>query len=523
MLDPRIGPLLRAVAAVVGPLVAVTAIVVILERNGIDDASPVYLLAVVVSGVVAGPWPAVATAVGAFLLYDLLFVHPHYTLAVDDPQEWLNLLLLLIVGVVVGRLAGAERDRAETAIAREREARALFRISFALASARLATDAMPQVADVVCEAVDCRRLWIEVADRVLLDTGEGPRPSAAVQNVLTRRPGDQPAEWTRVHRPDTRGVSAKAREGRDLFRVKLSSAETTFGSVWFERERLAGTPTGGETRVIAAAADQLGRAMERDRLAAAAADAEVARGSDRLKSALLDSVSHDLRTPLASIRAAAGTLIDDGVERSDAERREIAESIDLEADRLNRLVSNLLDMSRIEAGELHPSTSAFVLADLVDAATARAGILRRSANVTIDVPNDLPPVEVDDVLFGQVLANILENVDRYAGDDAAVVVRARPDEEHVVLTVDDAGPGVPDESVSRLFEKFYRVPRPSEGSRRGTGTGLAVVLGLMTAMDGSATAGRSHLGGLRVELAIPIAAVPRANTPGLARAELRDG
>jgi two-component system sensor histidine kinase KdpD len=523
MLDPRIGPLLRAVAAVVGPLVAVTAIVVILEANGIDDASPVYLLAVVVSGVVAGPWPAVATAVGAFLLYDLLFVHPHYTLAVDDPQEWLNLLLLLIVGVVVGRLAGAERDRAETAIAREQEARALFRISFALASAPLATDAMPQVAAVVCEAVDCRRLWIEVADRVLLDTGEGPRPSATVQNVLTRRPGDQPADWTRVHRPDARGGSTRAREGRDLFRVKLSSAEATFGAIWFERERAAGMPTGGATRVVAAASDQLARAMERDRLAVAAADAEVARRSDRLKSALLDSVSHDLRTPLASIRAAAGTLIDAGVARPETERRVIARSIDLEADRLNRLVSNLLDMSRIEAGELHPSTSAFVLADLVDAAIARAGLLRSSANLTIDVPNDLAPVEVDDVLFGQVLGNILENADRHAGHDAEIVVRARSDEEHVVLTIDDGGPGVPEVSVSRLFEKFYRVPRPSEGSRRGTGTGLAVVLGLMTAMDGSVSAGRSDLGGLRLELVIPIARVPRPETLAASRLEPDDG
>ena len=135
----------RPAAVIVASLTVVTLVVAALEQAGIDDASSVYLLAVVLTGVVAGPGPAILAAVGAFLLYDLLFVVPHYTLSVEDPQEWLTLLLLLVVGIVVGRLAGRERDRAEAAIGREREAAAMFRTSFALATSALATSALPGI------------------------------------------------------------------------------------------------------------------------------------------------------------------------------------------------------------------------------------------------------------------------------------------------------------------------------------------------------------------------------------------
>ena len=210
---------------------------------------------------------------------------------------------------------------------------------------------MPAIVDIVHDAVDSERVWVEVADRVVADTGQGDRPARAIHDVLRRQPGDRPAAWTRVHAPapSPRRVGTEARSGDDepgggepasnrLFRVTIAAADRVLGAVVVQRAQRDGPPDGGETRVLAAAADEVGRALERDRLVADAAAADVARRSDALKSALLDSVSHDLRTPLASIRASAGTLMAQDPEGSVEERRVIAGSIDLEAERLDRLV-----------------------------------------------------------------------------------------------------------------------------------------------------------------------------------------
>jgi two-component system sensor histidine kinase KdpD len=256
---------------------------------------------------------------------------------------------------------------------------------------------------------------------------------------------------------------------------------------------------------MAAAADQVGGSLERDRLDAEATTAEIVRRSEAIKSALLDSVSHDLRTPLAAIRAAAGTLMDPAIDWPPDERRDIARSIDRDAAWLDRLVTNLLDMSRVEAGELRPDMQIHDLADLLDGVVARGGEALRTADVDIRLPPDLPPVRVDEVLLSQVLANILDNAVKYAGPDAAIRVSARTDDAVVRLTIEDSGAGVPDEALPRLFEKFYRVPKTGGGSRRGTGIGLAVVRGLVEAMGGVVEASRSESGGLAVTMTLQAA------------------
>jgi two-component system sensor histidine kinase KdpD len=500
-------------AAIVGSLAIVTAIVATLEnRIAVPDASSAYLLAVVVVAVAFGTTPAIVTAVGAFLLYDFLFTQPLYSLTVHDPREWLNLLLLLVIGAIVGRLAGQQRDRAETALAREREARALYGISFTLANTRDIPEALASIAGRLRDETRMSRVWITLADAVVADApGDGstrPQPAAPpIHATLRRRPGDQPAEWVRVH-VSSRGPKRAPDAGESAYRVAVAAGEQSFGSLWASRPRDIGHPDAGETRVLAAAADQIGGSLERDRLLREATSAEISRRSDALKSALLDSVSHDLRTPLASIRAAAGTLMDPEVSWPEDQRREIAASIDREAEWLNRLVTNLLDMSRIEAGELKPSLAVFDVSDLVDQAVRRTAPSPARA-VTLDMADDLPPVLADEVFIGQVLANTLDNAAKYAGPTAPIAVSARQSADGMVrITVEDGGPGVPAETIPRLFEKFYRVPRTGEGSRRGTGIGLSVVRGLVDAMGGHVAARPSSLGGLAIDVDLPAAAVP---------------
>ena len=496
--------------AVLTALASVTLIVALLEsRIGVPDASAAYLLAVVAVAVAFGTRPAVLTSIGAFLVYDFQFIEPIHTFTVRDPREWLNLLLLLVIGVVVGQLAGRQRDRAETALAGEREARALFGISFALAEQRDTVAALGSIAARLRDETRMSRVWITLGETVAADakqagsTGASPT-TPAVHATLRRRPGDEPAEWVRVHAPSRRPTQS----AESAYRVAITAGEQTLGSLWASRPRGIGDPDGGETRVLAAAADQIAGSLERDRLQREATSAEISRRSDVLKSALLDSVSHDLRTPLASVRAAAGMLMDPDVEWPSERRREIAESIDREAEWLNRLVTNLLDMSRVEAGELRPNLAVFALPDLVSEAVTRTGVASAGRVVTVEVPPELPPVLVDEVFIGQILANTIDNAAKYAGPDAPIRISASVvPNGRVKVTIEDGGPGVPDELLPRLFEKFYRVPRKGEGSRRGTGIGLAVVRGLIEAMGGHVVARRSSLGGLAVDFDVPIATV----------------
>jgi two-component system sensor histidine kinase KdpD len=340
-----------------------------------------------------------------------------------------------------------------------------------------------------------------------------------VYTVLARRPGDEPAKWTRVHAAGGAGraVAAPAATGaagadRVALRVMVTSGDRSLGSIWAVRSRAQGIPGPGATRVLAAAADQVGGSLERDRLLGDATTAEIARRSDALKSALLDSVSHDLRTPLAAIRAAAGTLMDPHVDWPPEERREIAETIDRDATWLDRLVTNLLDMSRIESGELRADLHVFDLADIVDGAVARTADAAGRSAIEVAVAPDLPPVLVDEVFLGQVIANLVDNATKYAGPTPRIRIEGRAiSPDRVRLVVEDDGPGVPADALPRLFEKFYRVRRPGEGSRRGTGIGLAVVQGLVEAMGGTVIAEPSSLGGLAVVIELP--SVPAPTVP----------
>lgn len=500
-------------------LVAATTVAAVLERRlGVQDASPVYLLAVVAMAGRYGTWPGIGTSVAALLAYDFLFVAPTFTFTVANPQEWLSLLLFLVVAVVIGRLTALQSERAEEARRRAREAQALFAISRSLATTSSVRDAATEIADRLRTETAADRTWIGVGpapaqERVLGESGgEGPRPDVALPWVLRGRPGDPTSEWVRLHtgRRDRRRPGARAAE-IEVFRVPIEVEGEQLGSVWAVLPRRVGRPGRGATRILALAADQLGLVLHREQLAREATEAEIARQSDALKSALLDSVSHDLRTPLSSIRAAAGSLMDPLVEWAPEERHSLARSIDVEADRLGLVVRNLLDLSRIQAGALVPDLEVFDVRELVEPVIRRL-VPAGERSIAVEIEDDVPPVLVDAVFFDEILTNLLENALRYASLPATIRVAARlvaPDRVDVV--VEDGGPGVPAHALAIVFDKFYRVARPNEGARRGMGIGLAVVRGLVEAMGGLATARPSELGGLAIEFTLRVA--PPAGIP----------
>jgi len=494
---------------VLAALAGATGLVAVLEAGlNLDNASSLYLIAVAGVAIRWGTVPAIATALGGFLIYNLLFIEPRITFAVARPEELLTLLLLLFVGIVIGRLAGHQRDRERVAQRREREARAQFAITRELATAHRLPEAMQAVIERIRHEARMRRTWIGLGptvaqERVAADTAAGePMPGVGTHAVLRRDREEGAAVWTRIH-PESRSPRDAA-EG--LYRIELRAGDSTYGSLWCRRDRAEGDPHLEETRLVAAAADQLAQAIRRDRLAARAADLEIERRSDELRSALLDSVSHDLRTPLASIRAAAGGLADPAIEPDQEQVRSAARSIDQEAERLNRLVGTLLDMSRIQAGALVAEIDVIPLSELVEPAVSRMRSQLAGHPITIDLPADLPSVRADAVLLSQALSNLLENAARYAPPGAPIAIRAsdHPERRQVALVVEDGGAGVPPDALPHLFERFYRGPNSSVGgARRGFGLGLTVVQGLVAAMGGAVRAGQSPLGGLAITLELP--------------------
>ena len=287
------------------------------------------------------------------------------------------------------------------------------------------------------------RVWVslgqdEARELVAADTDpDDPRPDPGLSWTLQRQPGDEPARWVRVHRP---APHHRATTHVDGYRIRIEAGDDAYGFIVAVRPRGRPDPDRTETRLFAAAADQIGQALRQDRLAAASQAAEIARQSDALKTALLQSVSHDLRTPLATIRAAAGSLRP-GTGLSPADQQLSADAIDREVDYLNRLVTNLLDLSRIEAGALRAEPDAFELDDVLGQALER--LRSRSGERRLDIQLDAPPVHVDPVLLDEAFTNLVENAVKHTPPDTLIRVSARPEAEgRIRLTVEDSGPGV---------------------------------------------------------------------------------
>jgi two-component system sensor histidine kinase KdpD len=523
---------LLATGGLVAAVLAVaTAAVALLESPplGLSDASPAYFVAVVIAGSWLGTVPALVTAVASFVVYDLLFTDPRFTLVVGDPKEWLDLVLFVVLAVVVGRLAAIGTERAGEASRRAAESTALFAISRLLATAADAETAAPLVAERLVAEADLQRVWIVndrgARTRVVADTGGGsPIPVSSIVTTLVRTPGDAPARWVRAHEPRapeasrtpeaSRGPDApRAMTSGPVVRVRMEADGVAIGSLKAVLRPGAAEPDRVTTRLLSLAADQLALAIRRDDLRREATEVEIARRADALKSALLDAVSHDLRTPLASIRAAAGSLADPDVAIDAASARSIAAAIDVEADRLDRLVREVLDLSRIEAGSLRPELEPMVLADAVWPVVERLRANLGDRPIAVAIPDELPPVRADAVLLDGLVTNLVENVARHTAPPAGLEISARTDPGGVALVVDDGGPGVPAAERDRLFGKFYRLPVAAEGSRRGLGIGLAIVRGMTEAMGGSVTAEASPLGGLRIVVRLPAARALPAEAP----------
>ncbi|HEX5505721.1 MAG TPA: ATP-binding protein [Thermomicrobiales bacterium] len=473
---PGRGPWLDYAVALAAVALVSALIGVVLGHATIPNISMLYLIAVLATASACGRGPAVLAAVAAFLTFDWFFVAPFHTFTIADPDEWVALLLFLLTAVVTGQLAARERRRAREAETRERHAVLLSDLVRAMSEPDLAA-----ALDAVVERL--RRALGATAVALDLD-GDRGRPLRARAGDFAEPPAAEPPRRFPVATPERRVGTLTLR---------------------WPPARPPGDPAEG--RLLETVAAQLGLTVERARLRREATEAESLRRTDELKTALLNAVSHDLRTPLASIMASAGSLVQRDVAWTEGERRDFAAAIEGEARRLDRIVGNLLDLSRIEGGSLRPEQGWYDLGTVVEDALARLRPLTARHHPTVAIAEELPPVLLDPVQIDQVVANLVENAVKYAPPATKIWISVRPGRGEVLVEVADRGPGIPPAVLPRLFTPFDRLDRP--GPRPpGLGLGLAVARGLVEAHGGRIRARNRADGGASFVFTLPAAPAP---------------
>ena len=498
---PRVG--LGYGVAVAGTVLAAGALFPVRGRLGAIDVVLVFLVVVVAAAASGGLGPGVVASLLGFVISDLLFVTPYYTLLVTKEHELLSLAVYLLVALVVSALVGTSEQRRVRAEQRERETHTLYELSASL----VAHGSLEATLD---GAVRTLRRLLGLGGCAIVLTDEDGSASLAARDGGV--PGDigQQAQAV-VGRPAT-PKTAGDRDAPGLLAIPLRAANRQLG-VLAVVPGDAGQPALGavERRVLASFASQAALTVEQARSEQARAKARALEATDRLRRALLNSVSHDLRTPLASILASTASLLDSSVPLDDQEREQFLVTVEQQAKRLARLVDNLLDLSRIEAGAVDPRLVEVWLPDVVNQAVQHARRTPSEQVIAVDVPESLPPVLVDPVRLEQVLTNLLDNARRYAGT-GLVRVGARCLDAKVELRVVDHGPGIPDKQRERIFSQFFRLENGDRRGGGGTGLGLAICRGLLEAMGGRIWVETAPGGGAAFVICLPRADAAASET-----------
>jgi two-component system sensor histidine kinase KdpD len=445
----RVYGVLLALAAI--PLLT---LVLVAARPHLDLADDllIYLVIVVTTAVVGGFWPAVLTAVASSLLLNWYFTPPLHTFTIEQPRNLLALVLFVTVAVAVSSIVHLAARRALQAAHSRDEAASL------LALAQTVLGGADTPAAVLGHLTSTLGGRAELQERV-----SGRWVPVASSGV-----------------PDAMDGAVRVEIRPDLALIVAEHAPTA-------------TPG-----LLVGFAAQAAAALDRERLRTQAAQAEALAEGNRMRTALLAAVSHDLRTPLASIKASASSLRQTDVQWSEADQADLIATIDDNADRLDALIGNLLDMSRLHTGSLQP----FLRPTAIDevAPVALRG-LDSPSKLQMAVPDGLPLVRADPGLLERVLANLFSNALRHSPPSQPPALRARQQQDTVLLEVIDHGPGVPDELKERIFEPFQRV----DDHHGGVGLGLAVAKGFAEAMGGTIAAATTPGGGLTVRVRLPMA------------------
>jgi two-component system sensor histidine kinase KdpD len=531
--------LIDSVLAVVGTLVITGIFYIFKLYPRIPNISLLYLLVILTLASTRGLYAAILAAVVAFLSFDFLLVPPFYTFTIAKFDEWLALFVFLVTAIITSQLASALRQRAEQARRREHETRILYELVRATNSeedlkrqlhilSRAVVDVFSSWGVRDCEILlpDAKGKLIvqgsskQPLDQVKLSSDEEATASwvmAQAQTVELHDVALVPQKSTEyAPRAVVRSTANKDAVRRYIRMIPLKMGQKVHGvlclfmednprlfalerSLGAERER-----SNSQSAFFWTFVDQATSVIERARLRRESLQIEVLQRTDALRAALLSSISHDLRTPLASIKASASSLLQEDVRWSDEERRSFTLAIEREADRLNRLVANLLDMSRIEGGALKPQKEWYPIDELIHDVLGRMQPILLDRIVQTHIPEDLPPVQLDYLEIEQVLTNLIENAVYYTPSDSPIEISVYIQGDQMVISVADRGPGIPPADLERVFDKFYRVLGGSAERPAGSGLGLAVSKGLVEAHGGHIWAENREGGGAVFRFTLPL-------------------
>ena len=484
-----------------------------------------YLLLVVLIAARWGWGPGLFASVVAHLTVNFFFVPPLHHFIVEDPANVLALLAFLGVAALTSSLLARARTGEAAARRREQEVAILYELSRLI----IVGPDLASTLSTICERV--RQVFTVESCTVLLPGAGGLAPvagngplDAVPASACERRAADEALATGRTVVLGDGGRRRPRIIGMKDHRVPTVYAPLCVGGRVTGVLRAVGRLrtrafAADELRLLEAFADEAALAVDRDRLLHEAARAEALQEADRLKSALLSAVSHDLRTPLASIKAAASSLLQADVQWDAATRREFLSAIDEETDRLSRLVGNLLDLSRIEGGALRPEKDWYDVGELLETVAGRLGRTVTDHRVRLDVAPDVGEVLLDYVQIGQVLANLIENAAKFAPKGTEIHLSARRRDGAVAVSVADQGPGIPAAERARVFEKFHRIGRTGQHVV-GTGLGLAISKGLVEAHGGHIWVEDAPGRGARFVFSLP-APAPPPSALALAPAEAR--
>lgn len=453
-----------------------------------------YFLVVVIAAVRLGRGPAIFCSVLGVLAFDYFLIPPYYTLAVSDSEYLITFGGLVLVGLVVSQLAARAQEQADAARQREQDTATLYALSRDLAVASN-LDAIFRAIQTNAATMFERRVtvWLPAADGRLQALEEGGE-SAADENERAV------ATWAFEH-GEPAGRDTDTLPASQLRFIPLRTARGVIGVLGVEPGAPNRRLSPAQRRLFDVFASLAATAIERAQLEDAARRAQVLAATEKLETALLNSISHDLRTPLVSITGALTSLQEEGMRLDDATRQALLENAREETERLNRLVGNLLDMTRLEAGALRLRREPSDMQDVVGSALEQLDRRLEGRSVRVDVPDDMPPVPMDFALITQALVNLVDNALKYSPPDTPIEIRARAHEQNVQVQVMDRGLGIPPQDLPRVFDKFYRVQRPEMVS--GTGMGLAICKGIVEAHGGTITAENRLGGGTLITFTLP--------------------
>ncbi len=468
--------------------------------HALGSLGMLFLIPVLLSAVTFGLRPALFTAFISVMTFNFFFLPPLYTFTIADPNNWLSFAVLLLVAVIGGNLAARVRVQADLAAARAAIASELFRFTGKLAAIARLDDILWAVAYQISS-------MLKVNVVVLLPNAKTKRLEIRVGYPPEDEIDDQDlaaATWTWDH-GQAAGRNAETLPGAKRLFLPMRTGEGLVGVIGLQRLDDKAFFTPEERRLLDALIDQTALAVERSELVERVDEAQVHLEADKLRVAMLTSLSHDLRTPLASILGAATTLLAGQGLYDAAQTHELLATVRDEAERLDRFVGNLLDMSRLDAGALGVKRETADVGELVEAARQRLARRLADHRLALDIPGDLPAVSVDPLLLEQALINLLDNAVKYAAPGSAIVVSARPAPNRVELRIEDEGPGIPAEALPHIFDKFYRA-KASDRRVAGTGLGLAVARGFVEAFGGTLdAANRTDRSGAALILSLPAA------------------